>query len=218
MPDVIFSGPAGRIEGRYQPGTHKEAPIAIILHPHPKHGGTMNNKIVYALHKSFMDQGFATLRFNFRGVGKSEGVYAGGEGELADAAAALDWIQLTFPAVRNFWVAGFSFGAWVSMQLLMRRPELEGFIAISPPANKYDFSFLAPCPVSGLIVQGDADPVVTPKSVDALVAKLNLQKNIKIDYRSIENADHFFTNNVGIIYESATQYLNTLQNSFRKSA
>ena len=78
-------------------------------------------------------------------------------GELADAAAALDWLQAHNPDSPRCWVAGFSFGAWIGMQLLMRRPEGEGFISIAPPANLHDFTFLAPCPSSGLIVHGDQD-------------------------------------------------------------
>ena len=94
-------------------------------------------------------RGFATLRFNFRGVGKSQGVFDNGIGELSDAASALDWVQQIHPEARTTWIAGFSFGAWIGMQLLMRRPEVRGFISIAPPANMYDFTFLAPCPSSG---------------------------------------------------------------------
>ena len=108
MPDVIFNGPAGRIEGRFNPGPTKTAPIALILHPDPKNGGTMNNKIVHSLYRSFSDLDFATFRFNFRGVGRSEGSHDNGEGELSDAAAALDWLQSTYPQASHFWVAGFS--------------------------------------------------------------------------------------------------------------
>ena len=90
MPEVIFNGPSGRLEGRYQPGTEKNAPIAIILHPHPQFGGTMNNKIVYDLFYMFQQRGFTTLRFNFRGIGRSQGQFDHGAGELSDAAAALD--------------------------------------------------------------------------------------------------------------------------------
>ena len=134
--------------------------MALVLHPHPQHGGTMNNKLVYALYQSFVRRGFSTLRFNFRGVGRSQGSFDRGEGELSDAAAALDWLQTYNPNAGTCWVAGFSFGAWIGMQLLMRRPEIESFIAVAPPANIYDFTFLAPCPSSGLILQGDQDTVV----------------------------------------------------------
>ena len=131
MPEVIFTGPAGRIEGRYQPAKQKGAPIAIILHPHPQFGGTMNNQIVYNLFYIFVNRGFSVLRFNFRGVGRSQGEFDHGLGELSDAAAALDWAQSVNPDARACWIAGFSFGAWIGMQLLMRRPEIEGFISIA---------------------------------------------------------------------------------------
>src|SRR6202142_3441150 len=90
MPEVIMNGPEGRLEGRYQHGEGRNAPIALMLHPHPQHGGTMNNKVVYALYHVFAEHGFSVLRFNFRGVGRSQGKFDRGEGELSDAAAALD--------------------------------------------------------------------------------------------------------------------------------
>ena len=158
MPEVIFPGPDGRLEGRYHPQKNKDAPIAIILHPHPLYGGTMNNKVVYNLHYTFHRIGFTCLRFNFRGVGRSQGEYDQGIGELSDAAAALDYLQSLNPNAKNCWVAGFSFGAWIGMQLLMRRPEIAGFVSVAPPANQYDFSFLAPCPSSGLIISRQRRP------------------------------------------------------------
>ena len=207
MPEVIFNGSAGRLEGRYHPSKVHFAPIAVVLHPHPKHGGNMNSKVVYALYRCFVDRGFSVLRFNFRGVGRSEGVYDGSEGELSDAASALDWLQTIYPHVSRFWVAGFSFGAWIAMQLLMRRPEMEGFVSISPPANTHDFNFLAPCPVSGQIVQGTNDTVVLKASVDTLVNKLRNQRGIDIDYKVIEGGDHFFTDHLPLVIQSVHGYL-----------
>ena len=144
MPEVNMNGPEGRLEGRFYPTKLPNSPVAILLHPHPQHGGSMNNKVVYQLYQTFVNRGFATLRFNFRGVGRSQGTYDRGEGELSDAASALDWLQSVHTDAPQCWIAGFSFGAWIGMQLLMRRPEISGFISISPPANMYDFSFLAP--------------------------------------------------------------------------
>ncbi|HEY4547522.1 MAG TPA: alpha/beta hydrolase [Pedomonas sp.] len=207
MPEVIFPGPAGRIEGRYQPAKQKGAPIAIILHPHPQFGGTMNNQIVYNLFYNFVNRGFSVLRFNFRGVGRSQGTFDNGIGELSDAAAALDWMQQFNPDAQQCWVAGFSFGAWIGMQLLMRRPEIRGFISVAPPANLYDFSFLAPCPSSGLLVQGTADEIVTPSAVQKLVDKLKTQKHITIDYDTIDGANHFFENELEQLTESVNRYL-----------
>lgn len=207
MPDVIFTGPDGRLEGRYQPGRAPNAPIALILHPHPQYGGTMNNKVVYHLFHCFAQRGFATLRFNFRGVGRSEGAFDSGVGELSDAAAALDWLQTYNPDAPATWVAGFSFGAWIAMQLLMRRPEIQGFISVAPPANNYDFTFLAPCPSSGLVLQGTADDIVSPQSVQKLVDKLRTQKAITIDHELIEGADHFFEGLLDSMTDSVNRYL-----------
>ncbi|AUN30275.1 alpha/beta hydrolase [alpha proteobacterium AAP38] len=192
MPDVIMNGPAGRLEGRYSHSKVPNAPIALLLHPHPQHGGTMNNRIVYTMFHAFTKRGFSALRFNFRGVGRSQGTYDRGEGELSDAASALDWLQTYNPNASACWIGGFSFGAWIGMQLLMRRPELDGFLSVAPPANMFDFSFLAPCPASGLIVHGDRDEIVPEASVTRLVNKLSSQKDIKIDYRRVEGANHFF--------------------------
>ncbi|WP_260583485.1 alpha/beta hydrolase [Sphingopyxis sp. PET50] len=132
MPDVIFPGPEGRIEGRFSPPPRPRAPVALILHPHPQGGGTMNDRITQAMYKSFVARGFAVLRFNFRGVGRSQGTFDNGIGELSDAASALDWVQSIHPEAQTTWVAGFSFGAWIGMQLLMRRPEIRGFLSVAP--------------------------------------------------------------------------------------
>lgn len=207
MPEVLFPGPAGRLEGRYSPGKSPTAPIALILHPHPQHGGTMNNKVVYQLYNSFAERDFSTLRFNFRGVGRSQGSYDRGEGELSDAAAALDWVQSFNRSARSVWVAGFSFGAWIGMQLLMRRPEIESFISVAPPANMLDFNFLAPCPASGQIIHGAADEIVPEASVQKLVTKLSSQRGVKIDYHVVPGAGHFFADHLDILNEHVEDYL-----------
>jgi len=208
MPEIIFSGPAGRLEGRYQPGKTDTAPVALILHPHPQYGGTMDNKVTYYLYHAFAHRGFATLRFNFRGVGRSQGEFDNGTGELSDAAAALDWLQSMNENSTGTWIAGFSFGAWIGMQLLMRRPEIKGFISVAPPANLYDFSFLAPCPSSGLIIQADQDDLVTPISVQKLVEKLKAQKSITIHHDNIKGANHFFESELNQLMSSVNNYLN----------
>ena len=194
MPELIINGPAGRLEARYHHEASTESPIALILHPHPQFGGTMNNQVVYNLYYTFAQRGFSVLRFNFRGVGRSQGVWDGGPGELSDAASALDWLQQVKPDARTCWIAGVSFGTWIAMQLLMRRPEIDGFICVAPPSNLYDFSFLAPCPSSGLMVNGDKDRVVPTQSVADLSAKLKTQRGIKIDHEVIPGANHFFEN------------------------
>ncbi len=207
MPDVIFAGPSGRLEGKYQHQKHKTAPIALILHPHPQHGGTMNNRVTYEMFYAFQRRGCSVLRFNFRGVGRSQGVFDGGIGELSDAAAALDWLQTMNPGAQTCWVVGFSFGSWISMQLLMRRPEIHAFITIAPPANIYDFTFLAPCPASGLIVHGRNDQVSPEADVQKMVDRLSAQRGIKITQVKIEGANHFFDQNLPELVKTVEDYL-----------
>ena len=207
MPEIVIPGPEGRLEAIYNKGSETTSPLCLVLHPHPRQGGTMNNKLVYNTYQAFKKSNFSTLRFNFRGVGKSLGTYDNGVGELTDAAAALDWLQTENPAARATWIAGFSFGAWLALQLLMRRPEISGFVAISPPASLYDFAFLAPCPASGLIIQGSEDKIVQEESVSELVEKLNKQNNINVDYNKIIGADHFFAKNLDDIQKKIKKYI-----------
>lgn len=207
MPEVNFLGPEGRLEGRYHDAGNAKGPGVLFLHPHPQYGGTMNNRIIYELYRHFISRGASTLRFNFRGVGRSQGAFNKGEGELADAATALDWLQHQHQNGRESWIVGFSFGAWIAMQLLMRRPEVSGFICISPPANLYDFSFLAPCPASGLIIHGKEDKFVPEPHVNRLYDRLRIQKGIDVTYRPIEGADHFFTDKLDIVLKTVSDYL-----------
>ena len=207
MPEVIFNGPEGRLEGKYHPGPSPDSAIALILHPSPQHGGSMNNKVVYTLFHTFVKRGFAVLRFNFRGVGRSQGVFTKGEGELSDAASALDWLQAYNQNNRECWIAGCSFGAWIGMQLLMRRPEITGFISVAPPANMYDFTFLAPCPSSGLVLTGDKDEIVPYESVKKLVDKLNQQRDINVHHEVVPGANHFFQAKLEEMEQSVSTYL-----------
>jgi alpha/beta superfamily hydrolase len=207
MPEVIFNGTEGRLEGRYHHAKRSGAPIALVLHPHPLHGGTMNNRIVFGLFQDFQRRGFSVLRFNFRGIGRSQGRYDQGQGELSDGASALDWLESLNPNATEGWIGGYPFGAWIGMQLMMRRPEINRFIAVSPPAGGHDFSFLAPCPASGLIVHGECDEVVPVQAVGKLVTKLSNQKNISIEYRTVPGADHFFTTGMDDLAKAVSEYL-----------
>jgi alpha/beta superfamily hydrolase len=207
MPEVIINGPEGRLEGRYHHAKQPNAPIALLLHPHPQHGGTMNNKVVYTLYHGFVRRGFSALRFNFRGVGRSQGSYDRGEGELSDAASALDWMQALNANAGACWIGGFSFGAWIGMQLLMRRPEIDGFISVAPPANMLDFGFLAPCPASGLMIHGSADALVPLEAPRKLAQKLSQQRDIKVELKVIEGADHYFQGKMDELAQAVDAYL-----------
>jgi uncharacterized protein len=207
MPDVIIPGPAGRIEGKYSPGKTENAPVALILHAHPRGGGHMETPVSLMMYDVFKQRGFAVLRFNFRGVGRSQGVYEQGLGELSDAATALDWMQAHNANAPYCWVAGHSFGAWIGMQLLMRRPEIAGFISVSPPTNMYDFTFLAPCPASGLVAHGDADVIVPHDEMEKVMSKVRAQKGIDIRRQIIPGAGHLFSSHVEPLQTAIEDYL-----------
>ena len=211
--EILFTGPDGRLVGKYKKGQSLNPPVALLLHPHPLYGGTMNNPIVMELYNIFDSLGFSTFRFNFRGVGKSEGKFDNGLGELADAAAALDWVQRQNPNTNQCWVSGFSFGAVICMQLLMRRPEITRFISVSPQPNLYDFNFLAPCPASGLIVHGKKDEIAPLDDVQKLAQKLQAQKNITINYEEVSGANHFYDNEIPKLKKVIENYIEIEFNS-----
>ena len=207
MAEVIFNGPDGRLEGRYHQSKKPGAPIAIVLHPHPLHGGNMNNRVVFIMFNNFVERGFSVLRFNFRGVGRSQGAFDNGVGELSDAAYAFDWMQQFNSNSPFCWIGGYSFGALISMQLMMRRPEIEGFVSISPPAGTEDFSFLAPCPSSGLIIHGDTDAHIPLDAVKKLAQRLDGQKNISVNLSIVKGADHFYKDNMDNLSKEVASYL-----------
>ena len=211
--EIVFTGPDGKLVGKYKRGQSLNPPVALILHPHPLYGGTMNNPVVLELFNIFDNLGFSTFRFNFRGVGKSEGKFDNGLGELADAAAGLDWIQRQNPNANQCWVAGFSFGALLCMQLLMRRPEITRFVSVSPQPNLYDFNFLAPCPASGMLIQGKRDELVPIEDTNRLAQKLQSQKNIVIDYEEISGANHFYDHEMHKLNKIVATYVEKELNS-----
>tara|TARA_B100000959_G_C14880919_1_gene582501 strand:+ start:457 stop:1113 length:657 start_codon:yes stop_codon:yes gene_type:complete len=205
--EIFIPGPSGRIQAKYIKNKQQGSPIALVLQPHPQYGGTMNNRIVYEAYNCFYKNGFSVIRINFRGVEKSDGIFDNGQGELSDAAAALDWLEKENPGYSQCWVAGFSFGSLICMQLIMRRPEVNKFIAISPQPNVYDFTFLAPCPISGLVTYGKSDELVPEDSILNLKKRLSSQKNIEVKFDSISNANHFYKKKEKELSECIDRYL-----------
>ncbi len=205
--EIFIPGPSGRLQAKYIKSKKQGSPVALVLQPHPQYGGTMNNRIVYETYNCFYKNNFSVIRINFRGVGKSDGIFDNGQGELSDAAAALDWIEKENPGYSQCWVSGFSFGALICMQLIMRRPEVNKFVTISPQPNLYDFTFLSPCPISGTIIYGKNDELVQIDSILNLKKRLSLQKNIDVKFESISNANHFFKNKEKELYNSIDRYV-----------
>jgi alpha/beta superfamily hydrolase len=163
MPDIILPGSAGRIEARYQRQKAPGAPMALVLHPHPQFGGTMNNPLVYDLFHMFHGLGCTTVRFNFRGVGQSEGVFDHGNGERDDLLAVVAWISEQHPG-DALWLAGFSFGAYVSLRATSE-VQPDALISIAPPVGRWDFDSLVLPTCPWLVIQGDEDEIVDPQAV-----------------------------------------------------
>ena len=184
---VIIPGPAGVLEGITAcPDKETRGAVAVILHPHPLYGGTLNNKVVYYLSKTCNQLGIPSLRFNFRGVGESAGVYDDGRGETEDCLAVLDWIQERRPGF-DIWLAGFSFGAYVAYRSAHRHPRISHLLTVAPPVNLFDFdTLLAPaCPWT--LIQGELDELVPAASVENWVDTLPVQPR-----KILLPADHFF--------------------------
>ena len=205
--EIFIAGPSGRLQAIYYKNKKQGSPVALVLQPHPQYGGTMNNRIVFETYNCFYKNGFSIIRINFRGVEKSDGIFDNGQGELSDAAAALDWIEKENPGFSQCWVSGFSFGSLICMQLIMRRPEVNRFIAISPQPNVYDFTFLAPCPAPGLITYGQNDELVPEESISNFKKRLNRQQNIEVKFEPINNANHFYKKKEKELSECIDRYL-----------
>ena len=205
--EIFIPGPAGRLEAKYYKSKKNTSPISLVLQPHPQYGGTMNNKVVVETFNTFVENDFSVCRVNFRGVGKSDGVFDNGQGELSDAAAALDWIERQNLDYSQCWVSGFSFGSLICMQLIMRRPEVNNFIAVSPQPNVYDFSFLAPCPTSGQVIYSENDELVTKDSIIELDNRIKNQKGVEVIFSKIKSSNHFFKNKERELKDEIQKYL-----------
>ncbi|HST28275.1 MAG TPA: alpha/beta fold hydrolase [Rudaea sp.] len=167
---VILTGPAGALEAAVAvpDAAEARAGVAIICHPHPQHGGTLHNKVVTMLERSLRESGLATVVFNFRGVGASQGTYDDGRGETDDLIAVADWVRRTRPD-DVLWLAGFSFGAYVAARAAPQLP-VRQMISVAPPVSRWDFAHLAHPLCPWLVIQGEADEVVDPQAVFDWVA------------------------------------------------
>jgi alpha/beta superfamily hydrolase len=166
-----LSGPAGVIEAMVdlpEPGEGR-AGVAIVCHPHPLHGGTMHNKVVTMLERALRESGLATVRFNFRGVGESEGEYDEGRGETQDCIAVAEWLMRSLPD-HQLWLAGFSFGAYVAARAAQTLP-VKFLISVAPPVGNWDFESLARPDCPWLVIQGSEDDVSDPEAVRDFVAR-----------------------------------------------
>jgi alpha/beta superfamily hydrolase len=185
---LFIAGPAGRLEALLEE-PENDGPIeaALVCHPHPRHGGTMHNKVVYRIARGLRKNGCAVLRFNYRGVNLSEGEYGHGAGETEDARACLAWMRERYPEL-PYTLAGFSFGARVMLTLGCPLTDARRLIAVGFPTTYSNRSYLEHCPAEKIFVQSTHDEHGPKDALEAMVATLGEPKRLIW----VEAQDHFF--------------------------
>ncbi|MGH9844073.1 MAG: alpha/beta hydrolase, partial [Blastocatellia bacterium] len=186
---LFIPAPHGRLEAIYRPKDGRAERVALVLHPHPLHGGTMHNKVVFRAAKALQESGFETLRFNFRGVGQSTGTHDDGRGECDDARVALDYLLTSQPAAREVIVAGFSFGSIVGMKVGCADDRVHRLVAIGVPARMSSPEFLGECSKPKLFIHGAEDEIAPIAPLEALLNALPAGNH---QFVRIAGAGHFF--------------------------
>lgn len=201
---LLLPGPVGQLEviTTFPETPRTSQTTAVICHPHPLFGGTLHNKVVTTLARCFNSLGLATVRFNFRGVGLSQGEYDEGNGESDDLLAILTWLKESRPE-SNSWLAGFSFGAYIAARVAKLWP-VKQLICIAPPIENFPFKELPPFPCPWLVVQGDEDEVVSPTAVFSWLSSLEPPPQII----KIQGASHFFHDKLIELRDSLTTTFN----------
>jgi alpha/beta superfamily hydrolase len=200
---LLIAGPAGRIEAlvEFDPTTPPAA-AALVCHPHPLFGGTMHNRVVYRAAKAALEAGLPALRFNFRGVEKSEGEFADGIGEREDTRAALDYLRARFSEIPIV-MMGFSFGAWVGLTVGAGDSRVGALVGLGLPNGSTDWSCLRSASKPLLIVQGTGDIFGPRPEIEALLSTLPEPKRL----HWVEGADHFFSNRLDEVQRVVRSFL-----------
>jgi uncharacterized protein len=200
--NLFLEGPAGRLEALLKEPQQPITRAAIIAHPHPLFGGTMHNKVVYRIAKAFYDAGFASLRFNFRGTGKSEGTHDNGRGEQDDLRAAMQFIEQKYPTAQ-LWLAGFSFGAMATLRVGCADTRAQALVLAGLPVSKYPFAEVSACDKPKLFVQGAMDEFGSVGDLEKLLSPLKSEHHLRI----IESADHFFEGKLDNLYNAVSEFI-----------
>ena len=200
---LSLPGPVGRLEAllEWDPAVDPRM-VALVCHPHPQFGGTLHNKVVFRAAKAATGLGLAALRFNFRGVGQSEGEYSEGAGERDDVRAALDYLLTRF-AEKPVCLMGFSFGAWVGLAVGARDRRVKNLVGLGLPTVSTDHAFLREVTKPKLIVQGTEDVYGPRDQVQTLFASLPEPKRI----HWVEGADHFFAGKLDEVQAAVRVFL-----------
>jgi alpha/beta superfamily hydrolase len=198
----LIPGPAGGLEAVMaspENRTEKFA-VAVICHPHPLYGGSMANKVVHIVANTFGEMGLPTLRFNFRGVGHSQGRYDQGRGEVQDLVATCHWLKQRYPDA-PLWLAGFSFGAYVAHQA-HQQVHADRLLLIAPPVTLFDFNVGVQVQIPWMVIQGGKDEIIAPEKVSAWVHR----QGHPASYQWLGDADHFFHGRLNSIREVIKQH------------
>ncbi len=188
LTQVDLAGPAGWLEAVIQE-SHEGTPAitAVVCHPHPLYGGTLHNKVTHRVASTLRDLGAATVRFNFRGVGRSEGTHDQGVGELEDARTAWGYARERWPGARR-WLAGFSFGAWIASRLAAEERDVERVLLVAPSLDRGNFTAMRKTTVPKFVVQGSADTICPPNLLEADWKYWAEPKRLVM----VDGAGHFF--------------------------
>ena len=201
-----LAGPVGPLEALLQEcESGRPSCAALVCHPHPLYGGTMQNKVVQRVAATLHDLGGTTLRFNFRGAGRSAGRFAQGGGELEDARAALAWLRSRLSGT-SLLVAGFSFGAWVAARLAAAEADVDRLVLVAPPVEQSSFAALHAATVPKLVLQGTSDDVCPLGTLEAEYAAWAEPKQLI----RVDGATHFFDRQLGELAKALRQGLATL--------
>jgi alpha/beta superfamily hydrolase len=192
---------AGRLEALYR-DFEDPAAVALVCHPHPLHGGTLHNKVVFRAARGLENADVATLRFNFRGVGTSGGKHDAGDGEQRDVEAALEWLMRKHPGKKVI-VGGFSFGSWVATLAAFERPEVDALFLLGAPVNKYDLRYLQRCSKPMLFIHGSRDEFGAVDKLEALVQHIPTAETMIVN-----DADHFFAGQLEVVEQAMTEWAN----------
>jgi alpha/beta superfamily hydrolase len=211
--NIFIPGPAGRLEALLWSVAENPGGVpplaALVCHPHPLFGGTMHNKVVYQTAKTLHRFGLPVLRFNFRGVGASEGTHDKGRGEVEDAAAALDFLSGEYPGARLL-SAGFSFGSWVGLRAGCGDPRVAELIGLGLPVDDLgdrEFSYLSACAKPKLLVNGEFDMYGPPRKLRAMAEAFPAHVKEQTSVAVISGADHFFAGHLAELEKTIADWL-----------
>jgi uncharacterized protein len=202
---AMIPGPVGTLEARIEdpvPAGERRRAVGVVCHPHPRHGGTMQNKVVHTAARAMQEAGAATVRFNFRGVGASAGKYDNGIGELADALAAVEWTRKHF-GCDALWLAGFSFGAATALQAATQGARPLRLVTIAPPVGRIITEPLPRPECPWLIVQGDQDELIELAAVQQWAAGFEPGPQLRV----VAGAEHFFHGKLTQLREAVLAFL-----------